>query len=333
MSSPSAPSVPAAGLRRRLRGPAAAVLRPLLRASGGKVGVALVYHGVRPREPEAIQVVPSIGRERIRDHLRHLSRHYTVVPLPELITAAARRRRGERYPVALSFDDDLGEHLDHAAPLLAAEQVPATFFLCGRDLLGDGEFWWETLQRAAESGVSTADLGSLAGMGNNSATTKPGLREIAAEIETLSEQDRGAVVAQLTALVGEGTPERRLGDEQISNLTRSGHTVGFHTRRHQVLTTLDSDALASALSDGRDQLSGASGMPIEMIAYPHGKADMRVANAAREAGFRFGLETGASVIGPGSDPLRLRRLAADELTVDELGAAIAAVLFGAHSRG
>ena len=42
------------------------------------------------------------------------------------------------------------------------------------------------------------------------------------------------------------------------------------------------------MDDGRKELSAAAGKPLLAIAYPHGRADARVANAARRAGLRSG---------------------------------------------
>lgn len=321
----SVPSALPLGLRRRLRGPIAAALRPVIRAGAGKIGVILAYHGIQREEPETVEVVPSIGRERFRDHLRHLRRHYRVVPLPELVSAAAGRQRGEPFPLALTFDDDLGEHVDQAAPLLAAEGLPATFFLCGRDLLGDGEFWWETLQRAVDAELDIGELGPAAA-GRSAIASAQEPRAIAGSIASLPVEAREAVEAKLTALVGEQPPERRLAGEQITELAQAGHTIGFHTRRHQALTSLDQAALRLALSDGRDELAKASGAPIENISYPHGIADARVADAARDEGFVIGLTAGGKATAPDGDPLRLDRLPADELSVAELAAAIVAAI-------
>jgi peptidoglycan/xylan/chitin deacetylase (PgdA/CDA1 family) len=318
------------GLRRRLKGPAAALLQTALRARRGRIGVVLAYHAVRPREPSGLEVVPSIGRERLRDHLRHLRRHYRVVPLPKLVSVAADRQRGEPYPVALSFDDDLEEHLDHAVPVLAAEGLPATFFLCGRDLLGDGEFWWETLQRAADAGARLPELRQATG----GPPAEPGahdLRAIAADLEALPADELSAAEARLGALAGPRGVERKLGEAEIAELASEGHTVGFHTRRHRVLTGLDERGLAKALDEGREELSRATGAPVEMIAYPHGKADERVADAARDAGFAIGLALGGTAVTPREDPLLLERLPADELSVAELAAAIAAAIARAPS--
>jgi hypothetical protein len=62
------------------------------------------------------------------------------------------------------------------------------------------------------------------------------------------------------------------------------------------------------MDDGREELSDAAGAPLRAIAYPHGRGDARVANAARRAGFEVGF-TGMRRLAatPASDPLLLSR--------------------------
>ena len=62
-------------------------------------------------------------------------------------------------------------------------------------------------------------------------------------------------------------------------------TVGFHTLRHHVMPLLDDTGLARALTEGRAVLEEVVGRTIDLFAYPHGRADARVAAATRAAGF------------------------------------------------
>jgi peptidoglycan/xylan/chitin deacetylase (PgdA/CDA1 family) len=87
----------------------------------------------------------------------------------------------------------------------------------------------------------------------------------------------------------------------------AGFEVGFHTLRHPSLPTLDDGSLAAAITEGRDALERAAGTPIATIAYPHGDADDRVADAARAAGYRFGFAAYGGTITDRSDPLLLDR--------------------------
>ena len=62
----------------------------------------------------------------------------------------------EPFPVALTFDDDLGHHVTHALPELRDAQAPATFFLCGSFLEEPRDYWWQRLQRAVDGGADVA---------------------------------------------------------------------------------------------------------------------------------------------------------------------------------
>jgi len=98
-------------------------------------------------------------------------------------------------------------------------------------------------------------------------------------------------------------PAEMLSAEQACWLLAAGCDVGFHTRRHDCLPELGDVALARALRDGRSELEAFAGHRIDVIAYPHGRADRRVADAARAAGFMLGFTAQPSAVMPESDPL------------------------------
>src|SRR4051812_2511272 len=104
----------------------------LLLYSGRRAGAALLYHDIGDRDGDARrELVPATSRARFALQLAHLRRYYRLVELADLQSAVASRRRGEPFPVVLTFDDDLGHHVTHALPELYAADAPATFFLCG----------------------------------------------------------------------------------------------------------------------------------------------------------------------------------------------------------
>jgi len=134
-----------------------------LRCSSRKAGLILLYHDVADHDGDPQrELVPPISRTRFARQLAHLRDHYRVVELRDVQAASAARRRGEPFPVAVTFDDDLGHHVSHALPELRAAGVPATFFLCGSFLDEPRDFWWQRLQRAINAG---ADVASLLGSG------------------------------------------------------------------------------------------------------------------------------------------------------------------------
>jgi hypothetical protein len=100
---------------------------------------------------------------------------------------------------------------------------------------------------------------------------------------------------------------RRLAREQ---------RVGFHTRRHDLLVTLDDGRLAAALRDGRDRVAATAGQEVDVLAFPHGGADDRVAIAAARAGWRLAFTTEASSALLSGDPLRTARIEPGDVPLD-----------------
>jgi peptidoglycan/xylan/chitin deacetylase (PgdA/CDA1 family) len=117
----------------------------------------------------------------------------------------------------------------------------------------------------------------------------------------------------------------RLTPEQVGALAGAGFEIGFHTREHPPLPELGDDALARALDDGRSALAAAAGRPLRTIAYPHGRADERVAAAARAAGYSDGFGGPGRSVTACSDRLLLGRT---ELLLEDAGSFARALASG-----
>jgi len=279
-------------LRRALRRAGARALGLVLRLSARRAGVVLVYHALAERsgDPES-ELVPPHSVSLVEGQLGHVLSSYRVIAAADLPAAVAARRRGSRFPVAITFDDDLASHAELAAPLLRRLGVPATFFLTGASLERSAPFWWQQLQRAADRGLELPFPDER-------------IHELAGRFERMTAAERTAVVASFEGEVDEAG----LRAADVRQLVASGFDVGFHTLRHERLTNLDDEALAEALVEGRADLEAAAGRPLETIAYPHGKADARVAKAASAAGFRLGFTGRYEPVQTSTNPLLLGRI-------------------------
>jgi peptidoglycan/xylan/chitin deacetylase (PgdA/CDA1 family) len=291
----------------RLRPPARRALAQVLgwraRLSSRQVGGALVYHRVHDagaREPPAGDVV---DERTLEAHLRHLRSSYRIVTAAELPCAVASRRRGQRIPVAVTFDDDLRSHVTVVAPLLRRLGCTATFFLTGAALDGPHAFWWERVAIAELRGVDVAARLRSAGLVVD--TDASSLREA---IEALRPPERDRVASALLEMIGADPPDEGLRDAEVRGLAQGGFDVGFHTLRHDRLPDLPDDDLERALRAGREDLERAAGRRLTVIAYPHGAADGRVAGAAAAAGYVTGFTGRASAAHAGGDRLLIGRL-------------------------
>jgi peptidoglycan/xylan/chitin deacetylase (PgdA/CDA1 family) len=292
-----------------------------------RVGLALVYHRIGSRENGGREeLVPRLDAAAFAAQLEHLQATYRLVPASGLVEAVRSWRPGRRSPVALTFDDDLASHLELAAPALGRAGVPAAFFLCGASLDGPHAFWWDDLQELADSGFfeREASLGGRVDFSGLRHGVPGALQAAAAAIEGLPPEERDAVAAELRACAcrrPDGLDERG-----VRQLLDAGFDIGFHTRAHYLLPRLDDAALAVALSDGRAALEALAGKRLTMISYPHGKADARVASAARAAGYEVGFTCVAVPARPGSDPLLIGRLDAQAVPPADFPRVVAATL-------
>jgi peptidoglycan/xylan/chitin deacetylase (PgdA/CDA1 family) len=280
----------------------------LLRLSGRRAGVALVYHGLAERTGDLeLELVAPHSVGLVEAQLRYLARTFRVVGAEELPTAVAGRRRGERFPAAVTFDDDLASHVNLALPLLRRTGLRATFFLTGATLLGPISFWWERLQREAGAGPRRlAELFALVGAEPPDTFDSAALHALGRLVERLDPAARAAFEAELGPAGDAADPGIRAAD--IRALVAAGMGIGFHTRGHHVLPSLDDGALAAAMAEGRHELKEAAGHRLAAIAYPHGAGDERVASAARAAGFTVGYTGTPRAVRAADDNLLLGRL-------------------------
>jgi peptidoglycan/xylan/chitin deacetylase (PgdA/CDA1 family) len=262
-------------------------------------GLVLVYHRVSPDGPAPHEVVRSLPSALFAQQLHRLRQMGVIVPLPQLPAALAQ---GDGPYFAITFDDDHSCHRQHALAVLETVGAHATFFLSGRVLHGVGPYWWSLVEESIRvRGLeSTRKILGLTG-------ATPADLAIALEGSALIDQ-----LDQLLPLPGESQQQQQqqqppMRAEDIGALTAAGMTVGFHTLRHPVLTTLSGEAREIALTEGREALAAAAGAPVDLLAYPHGLANAAVADAAERAGFRAAYAAGGRPITARSDPFLLGR--------------------------
>jgi peptidoglycan/xylan/chitin deacetylase (PgdA/CDA1 family) len=278
------------------------VVRALARVRGHRL--VLVYHRLGPPAPPGCEVVPAVPVDVFRAQLRALCEVVDLVTIDEVLAPPSGDQK--RPAVALTFDDDLPSHVEHALPVLREVGVPAAFFLSGRVLHGLGSYWFQQLEAlliaygerrtAALLRVPEARVGSLAQTCERSVDLRHRVSQLAAGMSPPAILERDAIAAFVAA----------------------GMTVGFHTVDHDVLPDLDDQALENAVLRGREDLAAAAGAAVRYFAYPHGKADTRSASTVRRAGFSAAFTGRAQPVREGDDLYGLGRWEPGPLAVDDL---------------
>jgi peptidoglycan/xylan/chitin deacetylase (PgdA/CDA1 family) len=301
-----------AGLRERTELWRARAIDLATRLTSRRAGLALVYHRIgEPPGDRRYEIVPALGLGAFEKQLRALKGRYRVVPASELPRAVQKRRRGGRFPVALTFDDDLTSHARIAAPVLKELSLPATFFLNGGAFGSNAgsAFWWDDLQRAVDQqALSPAALPGIDPTEVTAALERRigAIRRLAAAIEQAEPAQRTAIAKGLRA---NGRPglERPFGCADVRSLAADGFEIGFHTVEHALLPALDDEEVRRALTEGRDELASQTEHPVTLLAYPHGKTDQRVAAAARAAGYTLAYGGSGRALRSDDDEMSLPR--------------------------
>jgi peptidoglycan/xylan/chitin deacetylase (PgdA/CDA1 family) len=283
-------------------------VRAFARVRGHRL--VLVYHRLGPSGPPGCEIIPSVPVDVFRVQLQALREVVDLVTLDEILAQDAPPRetvgQGRRPAVAVTFDDDLPSHAEHALPVLRELGVPAAFFLSGRALHGLGAYWFQHLEALliAYGERRTAALLRV---------PEPRAGDLVLACEGNADLRRR--VSELAA--GVSAPEI-LEPDAIAALVAAGMTVGFHTVEHDILPALDDAALDDAVSRGCEDLAAAAGAAVRYFAYPHGKADTRAAAAVRRAGFNAAFTGLAQPVRYGDDRHRLGRWEPGPLGVDDL---------------
>jgi peptidoglycan/xylan/chitin deacetylase (PgdA/CDA1 family) len=267
-------------------------VRRLAAAAAGarRRSLILLYHRVVPEGRRPWDIVPAVTPALLREQIEHIGRIADLVPLAALLESSGSGAKRPR--VAITFDDDHPSHAEHALPVLTQLRAPATFFLSGRALHRLPDYWWSYAEHAlAEEGA--AAIASRLG--------------ISGDIADIARHCEDPAVAGRLWPSGSPASRPQMSPAHLRLLAAAGMTVGFHTLHHCVLPLLGEAGLSEALTDGRSTLEAHCGSPVELVAYPYGRADRRVADAAARAGYRAAFVTGGRAVRPGVDRFLIPR--------------------------
>jgi peptidoglycan/xylan/chitin deacetylase (PgdA/CDA1 family) len=277
-------------------------------AAHGRRSLVLLYHRVLPDDREPDPIVPSVPVSLFRRQLESLLIAGDIVSLRELVESTPVPR-GPRPRFALTFDDDHDGYVDVVLPVLRGCGASATFFLSCRALHGLPPYWWARVENSLRTRGLDFTRKALGVDGNT----------IADIVVALERSGQAAELADELPPVGESA--MTAGD--IRALARSAGTIGFHTLNHPVLTMQPEGELAAILSLGRRELAAAAGVSIDFLAYPHGRADASVAEAAEASGYSAAFMTGGRPITPTSDRFLLDRWEPGRLGIEDFIAELA----------
>jgi len=237
-----------------------------------------------------------------------LKSNFDVVPLSDLASSlGSPNNRPVKPKLAITFDDGWRDNHDHAWPLLKKHNLPATIFLVS-DHIGSGvTLWWSALEEhfkslgnitvsewsnalikhAKDSNFPDIQAALSKGLARNS-TAADDVIDLFKSIE----HDRiEKFVGSLPPHNGAPASPELITWEQAREMQGNCIEFGAHTRRHELLTGLDDQAIKDTVEGSCQALTQNGIQPIRVFSYPNGNCDARVQKVVADTGFKCAVGT------------------------------------------
>lgn len=301
-----------AAYRAGLVGAAIRLTEPLLlRAQNGRYQI-LVYHRVGTAGDPFVPAVPPAVFEA---HVRHLRRHFNLVPLTDLLAAAMRREVPPR-ALAVTFDDGYEDLYTHAFPILLRYRVPATVYLTTGLIDGTGGMWNDRLGAAIRD-TKAAVLDVVPGCPplplETGAERRRALACVLSVLKRRAPEERENIVAGVERALGVSPPRapRLLRWRQIEEMSAAGIDFGAHTVNHPILSSLPSAEAEWEIAEPKRIIEERLQRPVVHFAYPNGRREdftEETKRLVKAAGFRSAATTIFDANTAATDAYELRRL-------------------------
>ncbi len=297
----------------------------------GSRALVLMYHQIADVgvDPSGLAVTP----ENFAEQLSVLKGRCEVVPLREI--QMKRSSLSNRPRVAITFDDGYADNGEVGAPILEAAGLPASFFITGLALNGQGEFWWDSL------GHLLLDLSDQTAPQDPFEVVIDGQR-LRVDLRTLEARMRAQkalnrrlrvrppeeitpVLEALSLHVGTKiqTCERHrlAGMDGIQRLSRiPGMAIGSHTMSHPLMPALNQEDQRHELVESRRLLADAIEKPVFEFAFPFGNEDAfddASEIAVRDAGYVLACQTVFGLVKRRTNPYQFPRAMVHDINAED----------------
>jgi peptidoglycan/xylan/chitin deacetylase (PgdA/CDA1 family) len=304
----------------------------LLRVAPWRGVVVLSYHRVGDGSSSDTNRGLWTPEESLNEHLQFLKRRCQVIDPQELADPEMLSSRGRR--VMVTFDDGYRDLYEVAFPLLQANGVVATMFVCSGFLDGSASAWWDEIAwMLHHSPLSELPPGpwSSGPLSLGGAAVEHAIDVATRSYWELPAGDGEQFLAQLGSVAAAGRRPRNSGAsdwitwEMAREMQAAGQRIGAHTMSHPILGRLPRQQQLEEIGGSADRIEAELGERPRTLAYPVGlpgmfNDDSRA--AAHDAGIELAFSNyGGRVERSSFRPLDVRRVSAETLRTPELFAA------------
>jgi peptidoglycan/xylan/chitin deacetylase (PgdA/CDA1 family) len=110
----------------------------------------LLYHHVATDTPHSTSVTPKVFAQ----HMAYIAKHFTVLPLNQIVDAIQHQQPLPNNTIAITFDDGYANIYANAHPILRQYKMPYTIFI-NPDVIGEqaNQLTWQQVNAMQKEGV------------------------------------------------------------------------------------------------------------------------------------------------------------------------------------
>lgn len=291
-------------------------------AAGQSRAVVLRYHSVSAASDRADRYLDhglTLSPEAFERQIRFVSRHYTIVPLQDIVDCLRRGRRLYRRAVAITFDDGYRDNYTRAFPILRRYQAPATFYLT-TGCIDNRQVLWTAYLRYLLTTSRREELRLAKPEALSFDLSRPELRETAfrtlvVRMKNVPTPDRHALLAAVAdQLDVDDAPlkEIMMRWEEVREMHNNGMSFGAHTVTHPNLPNTAPEEAELEIRESKETIEGHLKTRIYDFSYPNGRGSShlteQIKEIVRQSGFRSAVTSLAGCIEPGTDLFALKRV-------------------------
>ena len=281
----------------------------------------LRYHSVAELEDRADLYLAeslTLSPASFERQVRFLSRHFSIIPLADLVTRLRQGKGPYRNAIAITFDDGYRDNYLRAFPILKKYKAPATFYLTTGCIENQHILWTARLRYV----LTVSRVTQLALSRPKEATfTLPRDREAAfrslivymKNIPTQERLDLLATVARRLD-VTDMSPlgNMMMGWDEMREMSRGGMSFGAHTVTHPNLPNAYPEEAEHEICESRAMLEAQLREPVRHFAYPNGRGSSHltehIKQCVRKAGFHSAVTSVGGCVQKDDDLFALRRV-------------------------
>ncbi len=272
------------------------------RMLSANVARVLMYHNFSDHGQNA----DAVCMTALRSQLEYLRRHFSVVPLAQVIECLKSRKRLQSHIAALTIDDGRRNCFEVLFPLLKEFGMPATFFVVSSFIRGEDWLWtdkvlWLSQQPLRPSQLAPAGLDGFFQMLNR---MRPEVRT--AHVEAIAKGMGVAIPKRVP-------PEYAACSwAELRQMADSGLVeIGSHTVSHPILSSVSDEESWRELTLSRAQIEEGIGRSVTSFCFPNGQpGDYRPTQVQqiRDAGYTSAVTAHSGMVSRRSDPYELPRI-------------------------